>query len=163
MWMLAAFTPISRIDQSSHCNKIDLPQTHGFQRFQQVSGQKIKVWLRYGHTRCGFNAPPEVKGHQIMVGHHHHHPGLSSSGQGDIYEPSLVWIHESLAEIWVHILFDVPLRSKVTKLFGCPWDDVVSLCTTFGYDMLKSCNMLRNGLTSCLAASWSKNVLELMS
>ena len=34
---------ISRIDQSSHCNKIDLPQTHGLQRFQQVSGQKIKV------------------------------------------------------------------------------------------------------------------------
>ena len=36
-------------------------------------------------------------------------------------------------------LFDVPLRSKVTKLFGCPQDDVISLYTKFGYDMLKSC------------------------
>ena len=32
-----------------------------------------------------------------------------------------------------------PLRLKVTKLFGCPQDDVMSLYTKFGYDMLKSC------------------------
>ena len=37
------------------------------------------------------------------------------------------------------LLFDVPLRSKVTKLFGRPQNDVMSLCSKFGYDILKSC------------------------
>ena len=48
-------------------------------------------------------------------------------------------MHEGLAEKWAHFVFDVPLRSKVNKLFGCPQNDVMSLCTKFGYDMLKRC------------------------
>ena len=55
------------------------------------------------------------------------------------YEPSFVWMHDSLGETWAYFLFDVPLRSKVTKPFGCPHDDVISLCTKLGYDKLKSC------------------------
>ena len=48
-------------------------------------------------------------------------------------------MHEGLAEKLAHFLFDVPLRLKVTKWFGCPQNDVRSLCTKFGYDMLKRC------------------------
>ena len=67
------------------------------------------------------------------------------------YEPSLkAWnAHESLAETWAQILIDVPLRLNVTKLFGCPQDDIMSICSKFGYDMS---GLLRNSLTSCLAA-----------
>ena len=36
-------------------------------------------------------------------------------------------------------MFDVPLKSEVTKLFDCPQNDVMSLCSKFCYDMLKSC------------------------
>ena len=52
------------------------------------------------------------------------------------------------------LLFDVPLRSKVTKLFGYPQNDVMSVCSKFGYAMLKCCWEQAYFLFGCFAVKF---------
>ena len=125
---------ISRKDQSSHSNKLDLHQTHGLQHFQHVSHQKIKDWMRCDQTRCGFNAPQRSKVTKF-IGHHQDLVIRLWAKFGlDTWMPcrdmsyQIVWVspgwcHESMYQIWL-------------------W-----------YVMSWWCyELLRNRLTSCLAA-----------
>ena len=119
------------------------------------SGQKIKDRQRYDHTHCGFDAPLEVKGYQIL-GHHQEMVirlwpkfGLDTwkpcrdMSSLPVWRPPEVkghqivwvspgWCHESMYQVWLWYVKEL-LRTgllPVWRLRGRIWLAVANMSAT---------------------------------